>query len=187
MPNIIFEIIFAFILFLPAYIANPAAVIFGGYFPMDFGKTFFGKGRIFGKGKTWSGFIGGSLSGAALGYLMMIIFIATGWMGGYPYGSTIIAASITIFSMSVGSLVGDATGSFLKRRMGLKSGTNAFLLDQWPFVLVAFLFLFIFSREFFMQYYGNVIGTLTILLVTPPLHRAVNIIGFKTKRKNVPW
>ncbi len=187
MPDIIFEIIFAFVLFLPAYIANPAAVIFGGHYPMDFGKTFFKKGRIFGDGKTWSGFLGGTLSGAAVGYLLLIIFLITGWIGQYPYGHTIVAASITIFSMSVGSLVGDATGSFIKRRLGLKSGANAFLLDQWPFVLVSFLFIFVFSRSFFMEYYGNIVGTLTILIITPPLHRAVNIIGYKTKRKNVPW
>jgi len=187
MPNILLEVVFAFVLFLPAYVANPAAVIFGGNMPMDFKKTFFNRGRILGDGKTWSGFIGGSLSGAAIGYILMLIFIVTGWIGRYPYGTTIIAASITIFAMSLGSLVGDASGSFIKRRIGLKSGANALLLDQWPFVLVAFLFLFLLSREFFMEYYGNIVGTLTILIVTPPLHRAVNIIGYKTKRKKVPW
>ena len=49
------------------------------------------------------------------------------------------------------------------------------------------LFLFMFARPFFMSYYGNIIGAVAILVITPPLHRGVNIIGFAMKKKDVPW
>ncbi|MCL4336282.1 MAG: CDP-archaeol synthase, partial [Candidatus Thermoplasmatota archaeon] len=98
-----------------------------------------------------------------------------------------LSVTVTLFAMSFGSLTGDVMGSFIKRRIGIERGGKGSLLDQWPFALVSFLFLFIFSTNFFMTYYGNVIGAVSILIITPPLHRIVNIIGFRMKKKEVPW
>jgi CDP-2,3-bis-(O-geranylgeranyl)-sn-glycerol synthase len=38
-----------------------------------------------------------------------------------------------------------------------------------------------------MNVYGNIVGIVTVIVVTPPIHRAVNIIGFRMKKKEVPW
>src|SRR3989442_11408209 len=50
--------------FLPAYVANPMAVVFGGGTPIDFGRTLRDGERLFGDGKTWRGLVGGTLAGA---------------------------------------------------------------------------------------------------------------------------
>ena len=187
MPDIPFLIFSAFVLFIPAFLANPAAVITGGHFPMDFGRNFIDGKRILGDGKTWSGYFGGSLSGVIAGLALYGIFLLLGLQNYLSYGSSILSVTITLFAMSFGSLTGDILGSFIKRRIGIGRGGKGSLLDQWPFVLVSFLFLFIFSANFFMTYYGNVTGAVSILIITPPLHRVVNIIGFRMKKKEVPW
>ena len=187
MPDIPFLIFSAFVLFIPAFLANPAAVITGGHFPMDFGRNFIDGKRILGDGKTWSGYFGGSLSGVIAGLALYGIFLLLGLQNYLSYGSSILSVTITLFAMSFGSLTGDVLGSFIKRRIGIGRGGKGSLLDQWPFVLVSFLFLFIFSANFFMTYYGNVTGAVSILIITPPLHRVVNIIGFRMKKKEVPW
>src|SRR2546427_7243325 len=56
--------------FLPAYVANPMAVVFGGGTPIDFGRTLRDGERLFGDGKTWRGLVGGTLAGAFLGLLL---------------------------------------------------------------------------------------------------------------------
>ncbi len=94
-------------------------------------------------------------------------------------------AAVSSFSLSFGSLTGDVIGSFIKRRIGIERGGKGFLLDQWPFVLVALLLLFVFSRHFFSIVYMNFLAIPELLIVTPPLHRAVNIIGYKMKKKDV--
>lgn len=187
MLNIPLLIVEAFVLFIPGFVANPAAVITGGHFPMDFGKNFVDGRRILGDGKTWTGYVGGSLLGVLSGLILTGIFYLTGSLGIFSYGNTLTSMFVTLLAMSFGSLSGDVTGSFIKRRIGIQRGGKGALLDQWPFVLISFLFLFVFARTFFMQYYGNIIGAVAILVITPPLHRAVNIIGFKMKKKDVPW
>src|SRR3989449_7533318 len=55
--------------FLPAFVANPMAVVFGGGTPIDFGRILGDRERLFGDGKTWRGPAGGTLFGAVLGLL----------------------------------------------------------------------------------------------------------------------
>lgn len=187
LPAILVDVVYAFVLFIPAFIANPAAVMTGGRYPIDRGRMFFDGKRILGDGKTWTGYFGGSLSGFVTGLILAGIFFLSGFAGGTPYGNTAEDVVITLLAMSFGSLTGDVAGSFIKRRIGIQRGGKGELLDQWPFVLVAFLFLFIFSRTFFMTYYGNIVGFLAILIITPPLHRGVNILGYAMRKKDVPW
>ncbi|BAB59329.1 hypothetical protein [Thermoplasma volcanium GSS1] len=174
----------AIILFVPALIANSGAVLTGGYFVLDRGKNFIDGRRILGDGKTLSGYLGGSFIGIVSGVIIYWISYATHFILG-NYGS--IALSIEIPAvMAFGSLTGDILGSFVKRRIGIKSGGKGGLLDQWPFALVAFLFLFLMERPFFLHYYFFA-GIIVILAIVPPLHRAVNIIGYKLHKKDVPW
>src|SRR2546429_9475735 len=53
--------------FLPAFVANPMAVVFGGGTPIDFGRTLRDRERLFGDGKTWRGGVGGAVLGGVLG------------------------------------------------------------------------------------------------------------------------
>src|SRR2546427_3960045 len=55
--------------FLPAFVANPMAVVFGGGTPIDFGRILGDRERLFGDGKTWRGPRGGPVLGGVLGLL----------------------------------------------------------------------------------------------------------------------
>src|SRR2546422_10015344 len=57
------EALLAFWFLLPAYVANPMAVVFGGGTPMDFGRALRDGRRILGDGKTWRGVARGGRSG----------------------------------------------------------------------------------------------------------------------------
>jgi CDP-2,3-bis-(O-geranylgeranyl)-sn-glycerol synthase len=185
--SVLSQIIAALWLMLPAYIPNSAAVIFKGKTPIDFGKNFFDGKRILGNGKTWRGFFGGALTGMLFGIIQN--FLSTYLPQDYfPPFSTDYAVALGILAcLSFGAMLGDSTGSFIKRRFGLKSGDRAFLLDQLTFVLVAWFFLWLFYSEFFIHNFGNIPALLTILVLTPLIHRAVNIAAYKMGKKPVPW
>src|SRR2546425_163624 len=74
--------------FLPAYVANPMAVVFGGGAPIDLGRTFRDGERLFGDGKTWRGLVGGTLAGALLGLLLTLPFLAFAPTSSWSFGDT---------------------------------------------------------------------------------------------------
>src|SRR2546426_2309087 len=55
--------------FLPAFVANPMAVVFGGGTPIDFGRTLRDRERLFGDGKTWRGLLGGTPAGGVFWFV----------------------------------------------------------------------------------------------------------------------
>ena len=104
--------------------------------------------------------------------------------GGWPSALTIVVC------LGLGSMLGDSMGSFIKRRLGVNRGTKAPGLDQYNFVIGAFLLVMIFNSSWFRIHYidGNAIWGLVALLITVPvLHRGINIIGYALGRKEVPW
>jgi len=156
---------------------------------VDFGRTMKDGTRVLGDGKTWSGLLGGTLSGMFIGLVQLLIGLAVGsddFLGfGHPPYSIII-----IFAMAFGALLGDMLGSFIKRRLGRERGAQFHGLDQYDFVLGAFIMLFILAPGWTWETYlygKHIIGLLTIIIVTPFLHRAVNILGYKMGKKDVPW
>lgn len=184
MQNLAFEIILGIIAFIPALVANPGAVVTGGYGHMDFGKSLKDGNRIFGDGKTISGYIGGIFIGTVVG---MIIYFVLNYYSLFPYSLGDISLILIPFALSWGSLTGDLIGSFIKRRLNMKSGQKGNLLDMWPFVIFAFLFSFAITTKFFIALYGNFIDIVLILVLTPLLHRGVNILAYRMKWKDVPW
>src|SRR5439155_20883889 len=52
--------------FLPAFVANPFAVVSGGGWPIDGGRRLSDGERLFGAGRTWRGLVGGRASGSYL-------------------------------------------------------------------------------------------------------------------------
>jgi len=182
-----FSLFQAFWFFLPAYVANPTAVLFGGGTPIDFGRVLNDGNRLFGNGKTWRGLCGGVMCGAVLGLTLWglaWLFYSDLSYGGFPEGL------VPVVILPLGALLGDLVGSFIKRRMGKEKGAPVLVLDQYDFFFGAILLLALFQTGWLVQHYlaGEYIyGLIFILILTPFLHRAVNIIGFRMGKKEVPW
>jgi len=177
-------------LMVPAYLPNSAAAFFGGGKPVDFGKNWKDGKRILGDGKTWRGTIGGVIAGMVIGSIQIGILhpFDTDVLGSFGDGAGQIF--MVLFCLSFGSLFGDALGSFIKRRMDIAKGEKAPILDQYDFLIGSLLFLAIFQSEWLFDNYfkgRHIIAIISVLAATWFLHRAVNIIGFKMGKKEVPW
>ena len=174
------ECVFVVLLIMsPAYLANTLAVLTGGKYPIDQGKLHSDGNRILGDGKTWSGLIGGTIGGMIVGY-GLIVFI-------HEYIWESLDLSI-LFLLSFGALFGDMTASFYKRRQNLQRGDKFPLLDMYDFIFMSLLLCLIFEREWLLSWIlDGWVPLFTILILTPFLHRGVNIIGYKIGVKNEPW
>ena len=174
------ECVFVVLLIMsPAYLANTIAVLTGGKYPIDQGKLHSDGNRILGDGKTWSGLIGGTIGGMIVGY-GLIVFI-------HEYIWESLDLSI-LFLLSFGALFGDMTASFYKRRQNLQRGDKFPLLDMYDFIFMSHLLCLIFEREWLLSWIlDGWVPLFTILILTPFLHRGVNIIGYKIGVKNEPW
>jgi len=157
---------------LPAYIANATPVvishIIGGGTPIDRGKNFIDGKRILGDGKTIEGFIGGVLVGTLFGIIQALVI--------NNYGIIVQA-----LLLSLGAMVGDLFGSFIKRRLGLARGAPAPLLDQLDFLLGAIAFVLLGGITIPKSY------ILTLIVITPLLHVGTNYLAYKAGLKKVPW
>ena len=178
-----------FWLMLPAFVPNSAAVLFGGGKPIDLNRSWRGK-RILGDGKTWTGLIGGISAGIAVGVIQMMLGASMGDKNGlWGFGSLPTAFGIVI-ALAVGSLLGDLTGAFIKRRLGLQRGAKAPVLDQYNFIAGALIAVVLFFPSWFMSSFidgASILALLTVLIVTPILHRSVNIYGHRLGLKKEPW
>ncbi|MBO4552487.1 MAG: CDP-2,3-bis-(O-geranylgeranyl)-sn-glycerol synthase [Candidatus Methanomethylophilaceae archaeon] len=178
-------------LFLPALVPNSSAALFGrkSKTKMDFGKSWRGK-RIFGDGKSWLGFFGGALSGIVLGLILIGIAALFGYTDDYwGYGPFWTNVGVLV-CLSFGSLIGDLTGAFIKRRLGMERGQKAPILDQYDFVAGSLLITFAFFPDFIISNYiegWHIAALIFILLLTFFIHRGVNIIGYMLGVKKEPW
>ena len=172
------------ILFIPAFIANPSAVITGGHYVIDNGRSWNGK-RIFGDHKTWSGFLGGILAGSLIGLLLNYLFLILG-VRELTFSNQFATVLYMVIVLSLFSMLGDLIGSFIKRRIGRAPGAESLFLDQYPFALFALAFFYVIFWPSAMVLFPWE-GILAILIVTPLIHRAVNILGYKLKVKSVPY
>ena len=155
-------------LMLPAYIPNTAAALIKGKTPIDFGRNFFDGKRIFGDGKTYRGFFGGALCGFLLGIAQTTFPI------------------LVLICLSFGAMLGDLTKSFFKRRLGIEKGKPLPLADQLDLVFGAWLLTYLFQRDWFLTNFTlDVI--VTVLIITPLLHLAMNALGYVTGKKDVWW
>jgi len=157
---------------LPAYIANGTPVVIShiikGGIPIDRGKNFLDGRRILGNGKTIEGFMAGTLVGTFTAFLQAII----------ANNSSILFFG---FLLSLGAMVGDLIGSFIKRRLGLARGAPAPLLDQLDFLLGAVFFAWLGGAYIPHSY------MVVLIILTPILHFTTNYIAYRLKLKSVPW
>lgn len=174
-----FEIFKAVWVFLPAAIANSIPVVAKRYNwlifldkPLDMGKNL-GNKRVLGDHKTWRGLILGVLAGILTAALQQQIALNN---------STINALSIIDWElhnplvigalMGFGALFGDATKSFLKRRLDIKPGDTFIFFDQVDYILGALLFLS-------LKIPLNNLPVVTIMLTWIALHLLSTVLAWK--------
>ncbi|MBI5680522.1 MAG: CDP-2,3-bis-(O-geranylgeranyl)-sn-glycerol synthase [Methanobacterium sp.] len=151
---------------LPAYIANAAALTFGGGKPLDFSRKFSDGRRIFGDGVTWRGTIIGAGIGTLIGLIQGLI------------SGNILQGILLGFCLGAGALIGDACGSFVKRRLKIERGRPTPFLDQLDFVIGALVFA---SIVVILPFY-MIILTFIISII---LHLSANIISYLLGMKEV--
>ena len=201
-------------LYLPGYLANTAAMLGGKWIPdalgiqprpIDGGRNLSDGHRILGDGKTWNGLTGALIGG---GFLCMF----THWVGAksvveggifldpliwasesdwFWIGGEWSAAFIVGVCLGLGCMIGDCTGSFVKRRMGKKregsESSEAPLLDTLPFAICTFAVGLLLFPDILV---GNsdLLGPMVILLfLTPVIHRLTNVFGYWVGLKEVPY
>ncbi|MFW6176182.1 MAG: CDP-2,3-bis-(O-geranylgeranyl)-sn-glycerol synthase [Thermoplasmatota archaeon] len=178
------SIVSAVLAFIPPMAANSLAVVFGGGTPIDFGRKI-GKKRVLGDGKTWRGLIGGGVTASLIGILLS--YITKDFLSLYPLN---MQGFMIILVLSFGALFGDIGASFIKRRLGRKRGEKTPFLDQYDFVIGAYILGFLFYPKWmynkYVEGYG-LIATIIILIAIPLLHRSTNYIGYKIGMKKEPW
>ncbi|MCX8171745.1 MAG: CDP-2,3-bis-(O-geranylgeranyl)-sn-glycerol synthase [Candidatus Bathyarchaeota archaeon] len=171
--SLIKEIFNALYYVFPAYCANASPVIFGGGKPIDCGKKFIDGKPIFGPHKTYRGFVFGLIIGTLVGYIQE--FIAPTY--GLPAGSILRG-----FTLSLGALIGDLMGSFIKRRLNFRPGAPLPVIDQVSFVVFALLFSLAVEPSSI-----SFAGAVLIIILTAPIHILVNFIAYLLRLKNTPW
>ncbi len=170
----------AFILFLPAGIANMTPVL-GNKIPwlarwktpLDFGKTYKGK-RIFGANKSWRGIVTGTVCGG-----LTSLFVTSGLSWNFILSRPGLHLFLFGAWIGFGALLGDAIESFFKRQKGVPSGHSWFPWDQLDYIIGAILFSLVFVREpldVYLAVFGVFFG----------LHLLVSYIGFLLGFKDKP-
>jgi CDP-2,3-bis-(O-geranylgeranyl)-sn-glycerol synthase len=167
-------------LVIPIYAANGLVPLVRGKVPIDFGKKFIDGRRILGPGKTIEGFIAGCFFGALIGLVEQLAFPYLPWeLSEVPL--MIVAMSPLLgFVLGFGAMTGDSAGSFIKRRLNLKRGRPAPLLDQLDFIVGALLISSLVINvklEWFIM----------LVVLTPVIHLLACVIGYLLHVKKEPW
>lgn len=157
----------------PAYVSNATPVVAARILkktnPIDMGKNFFDGRRVLGDGKTFEGLISGVSVGFAVGAVMHFV-------------SPWLFSLFEVFLLSVGALLGDIAGAFVKRRMGLEQGSPAPLLDQTGFLAAALLAVHVFAG---LPEWFDAATLVALFVFTVFMHLATNgfayAVGLKDK------
>ena len=178
----IYNLVEAIWLVIPAFAANGLTPLVGmrkGLHPIAGGRKLSGK-RILGNGKSWEGL----LFGAMVGIVIAMVEMAAN--PHLPWGLSEVPLTITPMgpllglALGLGAMLGDIAGSFVKRRLGRERGSPVPLLDQLDFLagaLIAASLVVTVKLEW----------VLLLAVLTPIIHLAANVIGFRLGVKKTPW
>ncbi len=169
------EILTLLVFLVPIYVANATPVLLGGGTPLDLGKKFLDGRRVFGESKTIRGFVAGVAGGTVVGGILAYAFPL-------PFFSGMQTQFVAGFVLSLGTMMGDAFGSFVKRRLDMEPG-RPFLLDTVLFLIVSLILVYPLVSGTLYD-----IGNIAFLLVlTVILHPSMNFLANLTGLKKVPW
>ncbi len=167
---------------LPAYFSNASGLLFGGGLPVDFGKSDANGVRWIGDGVTWRGLLAGTIIGTLTGFLQgciaPIILKEFGQYITVPIVTSIPEGIIIGFLLGFGALLGDAIGSFIKRRIGIGRGEPAPILDQLDFMIVALILVSLVVKP-------SLSFIVIALLLTLALHLITNTCAYLLGIKDV--
>jgi CDP-2,3-bis-(O-geranylgeranyl)-sn-glycerol synthase len=147
--------------------------------PMDFGRSWQGK-RLLGNHKTWRGLTTGVAAGTFWFWVQILMYKHSSYIRSFcPLDFAASWALWIGFLLSLGAILGDALGSFFKRRVGINSGHTWFPVDQIDHIVGGLALSTIAVRLSIGQY-------LLILLIWFLIHLIVGAIGYKLKLKGAP-
>jgi CDP-2,3-bis-(O-geranylgeranyl)-sn-glycerol synthase len=153
------EILTAIFISIPILFGRLAALLIGGGRPVDGGYKLLFR-RLIGNGVTWRGILGELLAGTAC----LAIFYA-GFAGAVSGGPPPL---ILVVVVPVGSILGDVTESFLKRRLSYWVGDSLFLVDRLDSVIGAVALIWLTAPSWFDIAFSPLvligIGTITIVI-----------------------
>lgn len=142
-------------------VSNASPVLIRGSKPIDFSKKFIDGKPLFGRNKTWEGFLIALYMGLNAS---IAVSIATGDLGFVPLG----------FGGSFFGVLGDLFGSFIKRRLNIKSGDPLPPLDQLDFAFFSTIFYSVVDKRFLIN---TLYIPLALILITI-LHVSTNLLAY---------
>ena len=161
------DLLIAIYIAVPAYVANSTPVLLGGGAPIDRGRRLIDGRRILGTNKTIKGFAYGLLLGSLAGLVEAVLF------ANYALISVGVIASL-------GALLGDLFGAFLKRRLDIAPGNPLPVVDQLDFILGAILFTYLLLNV-------TVGAVLILVIATVPIHLLSNTVAYMLRLKSRRW
>ena len=161
------DLLIAIYIAIPAYVANSTPVLLGGGAPIDGGRTLLDGHRILGANKTIRGFVSGLLCGS-IAAVAEATFFANAWL--LFVGAT----------ASLGALLGDLVGAFMKRRLDIAPGNPLLIVDQLDFLFGAVLLALPLLPI-------SVMAILILVAATVPIHLTANAIAYLLGLKKRLW
>src|SRR5437899_3402023 len=149
----------------PAYFANAGPLVLGGGAALDGGRTLADGQPIFGPHKTVRGVIAGIVAGTLVGLAESLVDSRLAFAG---------------FMISLGAVLGDLLGAFIKRRLRVEPGRAFPVLDQLDFIVGGLVLGYLFFPI-------EPISVLLVVLVTPPVHLATNYGAYRLGIKKTQW
>ena len=161
------DLLIAIYIAIPTYVANSTPVVLGGGAPIDRGRKFVDGRRLLGTNKTVKGFACGLLFGSAAALAEAILF----------RNYLLVLAGILA---SLGALLGDLFGAFLKRRLDILPGHPLPVVDQLDFILGALVLT--------SPLLNITMGAVLILVIaTVPIHLLSNAAAYMLRLKKRLW
>ena len=161
------DLLIAIYIAIPAYVANSTPVVLGGGAPIDRGRQFVDGRRLLGTNKTVKGFAYGLLLGSVAASAEAILF----------RNYLLVLAGILA---SLGALLGDLFGAFLKRRLNIQPGHPLPVVDQLDFILGALVV----TSPLLNVTMG---GVLILVIATVPIHLLSNAAAYLLRLKKRLW
>jgi CDP-2,3-bis-(O-geranylgeranyl)-sn-glycerol synthase len=177
---------------IPAYFANMAPPIAKKFkfleflkIPIERGRQFRDGRSMFGKNKTYRGYVVGVLGGIIGAYLQMLLyrypFFQSISVSGIDYTSHYIIILLGIL-LGFGAITGDLVESFFKRRLNKESGESFVPWDQIDHVIGAYIFVLPIAF-----YFVTWKLFLCSLIITFFLHVIINHIAFYLNIRGEKW